>query len=348
MKMSKPRVLDLFSGAGGMSHGFLQAGFDVSIAIDNWQDALDTHQLNHPETAVINVDLGAKSELDPALAECGNIDVIIGGPPCQGFSIAGKRDPSDPRNKLYKGFVRSVAKLKPGFFVMENVPTIGSKSNLALFNSILLDFKRLGYEVSAEVLLASKFGVPQNRKRMFIVGSLANKPKFDFQNLIELKMISTKEAISDLPEGTVPDGTKYTQNARSTYQEIMRSNSHQVFNHQVTKHSEQTVDVISLVPDGGNYKDLPENFLGIRNVNIAWTRLNSATPSFTIDTGHRHHFHYKYNRVPTARESARLQSFPDDYHFLGSKTSQLKQIGNAVPPILAKAVANEIYRTIGD
>ena len=348
MTTSKPRVLDLFSGAGGMSHGFIQAGFDVPVAIDNWKDALETLKLNHPDTNVLDVDLGSRSSVEDVLASCSDIDVVIGGPPCQGFSIAGKRDPQDPRNKLYRGFVQSVAEIRPRFFVMENVPTISSKSNFELFNSIVVDFQRLGYNVTAEVLLASRFGVPQNRKRMFILGTHADEQKFDFRKLQEENLISTKEAISDLPEESVVDGSSYTHKAKSRYQESMRANSHQLFNHQVTAHSEQTIDVISQVPDGGNYKDLPEKYLGIRNVNIAWTRLDSSKPSFTIDTGHRHHFHYKYNRVPTARESARIQSFPDDFIFLGSKTSQLKQIGNAVPPLLAKVIATQIRNVMGD
>jgi len=122
----------------------------------------------------------------------------------------------------------------------------------------------------------------------------------------------------------------------------MRQNSTGVFNHQITNHNEQTKQIIALVPDGGNYKDLPKELQQTRRVNIAWTRLNSNKPSFTIDTGHNHHFHYQFNRVPTARESARLQSFSDDFIFLGAKTSQLKQIGNAVPPFLAKAIALQL------
>lgn len=115
-----------------------------------------------------------------------------------------------------------------------------------------------------------------------------------------------------------------------------------MFNHQTTQHNEKTISIISLVPDGGNYKNLPEEFKNTRNVNIAWTRLNSQKPSFTIDTGHRHHFHYQFNRVPTVRESGRIQSFPDDFVFLGTKTSQYKQVGNAVPPMLAKSLALKI------
>ena len=122
----------------------------------------------------------------------------------------------------------------------------------------------------------------------------------------------------------------------------MRIDSRGIYNHQITQHTQKTIDTIALVPDGGNYKDLPLELQGTRKVNIAWTRLNSQRPSFTIDTGHNHHFHYKYNRVPTVRESARLQSFPDTFVFKGEKGSQLRQVGNAVPPLLAKAIAQAL------
>ena len=124
----------------------------------------------------------------------------------------------------------------------------------------------------------------------------------------------------------------------------MRNGNKVLFNHQITEHKEKTIEIISMVPDGGNYKSLPKELHSTRKVNIAWTRLNSNKPSFTIDTGHNHHFHYEFNRVPTARESARLQSFHDDFIFKKGKTSQLKQIGNAVPPLLAKEIAIKLKK----
>ena len=126
----------------------------------------------------------------------------------------------------------------------------------------------------------------------------------------------------------------------------MRKESKGIYNHQITSHSEKTKSIISLVPDGGNYKDLPLDLRETRKVNIAWTRLNSKKPSFTIDTGHRHHFHYVYNRVPTVRESARIQSFPDSFIFVGNKTSQYKQVGNAVPPLLANIKNHKVISTL--
>jgi len=191
--------------------------------------------------------------------------------------------------------------------------------------------------------IASDFGVPQNRKRAFFVG-IQNNVEFIFPNAISKEKVTAKEAISDLPNSTLEDGSNYPISIQSAYQELMRKESKGIFNHQITLHKEKTIKIIDLVPDGGCYKDLPEELQQTRRVNIAWTRLNSNKPSFTIDTGHNHHFHYEFNRVPTARESARLQSFADDFVFLCSKTSQLKQIGNAVPPLLALAIAEELKK----
>lgn len=334
------KILDLFSGAGGLSLGFEMAGFEVSCAVDAWADALKTLAKNSPKTRVELIDLAdleAVSNLCDSLSE---IDVVVGGPPCQGFSIAGKRDPEDPRNRLYKGFVEAIRLLSPKAFVMENVPTISAPSNKLLFDEIVSDFQALGYQVSSKVLLASEYGVPQNRRRMFIVG-VRDGMKFDFPTSIS-GLVTAEEAIGDLPENSLTDGVEHVAGALSEFQRWARRSTNLVYNHQITTHSQKTIEVIGLVPDGGNFKSLPQEFLGIRNVNIAWTRLDSKKPSFTIDTGHRHHFHYKFNRVPTARESARLQSFPDDYIFFGSKTSQLRQIGNAVPPLLALSLANSL------
>lgn len=150
------------------------------------------------------------------------------------------------------------------------------------------------------------------------------------------------DALSDLPEFSVEEGGKYPIEPQSDFQIMMRKSCNRMYNHDITIHTPRTQEIISMVPDGGNYKDLPQELWHTRKVHIAWTRLNSKKPSFTIDCGHNHHFHYKYNRVPTVRESARLQSFPDNFIFLGNKGSQLKQVGNAVPPMMAKALAETL------
>lgn len=341
---SKPTVIDLFCGCGGLSFGFIEAGFDVLLGIDNWKDAISTFENTHKNAKGIVADLFTETPKDISkLTGIKDIDVIIGGPPCQGFSIAGKRIIDDERNQLYKSFVNFVKYYQPKVFLMENVPNIVSMGKGVVKDSIIEDFEKLGYTVVYKVLLASDYGVPQNRRRAFFVGTKNNK-EFVFPEPTTENPISAKEAISDLSENSIKDGSNYKTEPKSDYQKLIRGNSDGIYNHEITIHSEKTTSIISLVPDGGNYKDLPEELRKIRNVNIAWTRLNSIKPSFTIDTGHRHHFHYKYNRVPTVRESARIQSFPDTFIFFGSKTSQYKQVGNAVPPILAEVLAKEIKK----
>lgn len=350
--VSKPTVIDLFCGCGGMSLGFIEAGYKVVLGIDYWQDALETFANNHSGSKVLQADLFTISAKDIASkTNITEVDVIIGGPPCQGFSIAGKRMIDDERNKLYKSFVECVDYYQPEAFVMENVPNIISMGRGSIKDSILEDFERIGYKVKYKVLLASEYGVPQNRRRAFFVGLKNTNPNnFIFPEKTHLTPLSCEQAISDLPEYSVNNGDNYPSNPESDYQKTMRYSDDNkntgLYNHQVTNHTEKTVSIIAQVPDGGNYKDLPKSLQNTRKVNIAWTRFNSKKPSFTIDTGHRHHFHYQFNRVPTVRESARLQSFPDSFIFAKTKTSQYKQVGNAVPPILAQKIAKSLKEFI--
>lgn len=345
--MAKPKYtfIDLFSGAGGLSTGFEMAGFEPLLAIDNWQDSLDTYLYNHPGAQTLCADL---SNIDiPKVAkqyDLKNVDVIIGGPPCQGFSIAGKRIVDDIRNKLYKSFVAFVKYFSPSVFVMENVPNILSIGDGAVRESILADFRELGYNVEYKVLTASDYGVPQNRRRAIFVGQKDGCYVFPAPNVKE--KITAAQAISDLPENTVKNGSTYPVAPKSEYQTWARKAAGGLFNHEATEHNDRTKEIIAMVPDGGNYKDLPDELQSTRKVHIAWTRLNSQKPSFTIDTGHRHHFHYSFNRIPTVRECARIQSFPDDYVFLKSRTSQYKQVGNAVPPLMARAIAMNVKESL--
>jgi len=334
--------IDLFAGCGGLSLGFERAGLKGVLAIDNWQDALDTYSRNREDAKTMCADISA---VDPAMIRkeygINGVSVIIGGPPCQGFSVAGKRIVEDKRNELYKSFVRFVDVFRPQAFVMENVPNILSLGKGVVRDSILRDFERLGYAVTYKVLTASDYGVPQNRRRAVFVG-LKNGKTFDFPKATVKTKVTAKEALSDLPETSIIEGGAYPTEPQSEYQRLMRKGSNGVFNHEITIHTEQTQRIIAMVPDGGNYKDLPHELWQTRKVHIAWTRLNSQKPSFTIDCGHNHHFHYEYNRVPTVRESARIQSFPDAFVFYGNKGSQLKQVGNAVPPLMAFAIARKI------
>lgn len=337
MKIS---AIDLFCGAGGLSLGLEQAGVKIIAGFDNCQDSLSTFTFNHKDSLGIECDL---SNPIKGLKKFSGIDLVIGSPPCQGFSISGKRDPKDIRNNLYKVYIDTLRQLNPKVFLMENVPNLVSMDKGRFKQQIINDLSELGYFIDCQILLASNFGVPQKRKRVFFVGS-KDKKFFMQEPLDNNDFVTCKEAISDLPESSISDGEDYPLEAKSSFQMKLRRNSQNLWNHQVTNHTQKTIDTIALVPDGGNYKDLPKSLQKTRRVNIAWTRYNSTKPSFTIDTGHRHHFHYKFNRVPTVRESARLQSFPDTFIFKGSKTSQYKQVGNAVPPMLAKALMEQMFK----
>lgn len=354
-------VIDLFCGCGGFSKGFEQAGFDVRLGIDVWEDAVRTYKHNFPNTATITSDITKISGVDilkAANLTADEVDVIIGGPPCQGFSVSGKRMLEDPRNVLYKSFVKMVEYIKPKAFVMENVPGLVRLFDGMVKNQVIEDFTNIGYTVSMQQLLACSYGVPQARKRVFFVG--INNAKSNMSVGYEFPIatngeglkpfVTCQDALSDLDfigDLTVLDEkSTYELPAETEYQKYIRSGASVLLNHVTTIHTAKTRAIIAMVPDGGNYKDLPQELWSTRKVNIAWTRMDSHKPCFTIDTGHNHHFHYRANRVPTVRESARIQSFPDTFEFIGIKTSQLKQVGNAVPPLLAQAVAESVAKTL--
>jgi len=338
-------VIDLFCGCGGLSLGFQQAGCNVLLGIDNNEAALETFKNNHDNSSVLKGDITqiGKKEIKKIIGNK-RIDIIVGGPPCQGMSLSGPRKFDDPRNSLYRSFIRIVEEIRPKAFVIENVPGLVSLYGGQIKNAIIEQFNELGYQVEYQVLTASDYGVPQQRKRVFFVG-LQGKA-FVFPEPCKTK-VTCEMALSDLPPLSDSIGLKigkYHKNCQNEYQKEMRGRSSEVHNHIAANHSERTKEIISLVPNGGNYKDLPDAYRNTRNFHVAWTRFDRNGPAPTIDTGHRHHFHYEYNRVPTVRECARLQSFPDDFIFLGNKTDQFRQVGNAVPPLLAKEIASALIR----
>ena len=341
------KIIDLFSGVGGLSQGFEWNGFEPVVAIDFWDDAIKTYNHNRKDKVGISMDVTQfNDELLPNILKEHKIDGIIGGPPCQGFSTArlsnatekiGKINES--RNHLYLEFFRTVNIVRPKFFLIENVRGLVSANKGAFVKDIIERFGSIGYNVSYKILNASDYGVPQNRQRVFFVGLLEGE--FEFPEKFEYK-ISSKEAIMDLIQSNEEANQKYSTPSKNEYQKLMRNGKKTVKNHEVTIHNEQTTNVISMVPNGGNIKSLPPEYWNIRKYNKAFQRMNSVLPSNTIDTGHRNYFHYEANRIPTARESARIQSFPDSFEFLGTKGSQYKQVGNAVPPLLAKVLAQKI------
>ena len=334
-------IIDLFCGCGGLSKGFEMAGFNTVLAIDFWKDAVETFNNNHKNKVAICDDVSKISNdfLDD-FTKKNKITGIVGGPPCQGYSTVGKRDINDDRNYLYLQYCRIVEKVKPEFFVLENVKGLLTLNNGKFKEDIVERFTKLGYIVDYKILNSADYGVPQNRNRVFFVGIKNKKFKFPKE---KLKKVTTYEAISDLTSYE----DKYTTSAQTSYQKNMRGNNKQLKNNESTVHTEKTIDVISKIPDGGKITDLPKEFWEIRKYNKAFQRMNSKLQSNTIDTGHRNYFHYSENRIPTVRESARIQSFPDNFIFYGSRTSQYKQVGNAVPPLLANAIAIEIMKQIG-
>lgn len=333
------KIIDLFCGVGGLSLGFEQAGFEVVAAVDMWADAVKTYNHNRKEKVaeVISVEDFNEKELMSIIAR-EKITGIIGGPPCQGFSTVGKREVDDPRNKMYLEFYKAVKLVNPDFFVIENVKGMLTLNKGAFVKDLLERFgeKGLGYTISYQLLNAADYGIPQNRYRVFYVG-IKNK-KFEFPMPFDYKL-TAKDGISDL-EGA--SNEKYGSLPQNDYQKMLRGNMKKPLNQDYTTHTDKTISIISQVPDGGNIRDLPEEIWHVRKYNKAFERMGTFKPSNTIDTGHRNYFHYSEPRIPTVRESARIQSFPDSFEILGTRGSQYKQVGNAVPPMLAKIIAERI------
>jgi len=350
-------VLDLFCGAGGFSEGFSQAGFSITGGIDNDKASLQTYAKNFASSTALNINLASNAD-ETCQAIRGMFqqkpDIVIGGSPCQGISLSGPRKLHDPRNQLLLAFVQIVKNLQPKAFVMENVPGVVGLFNGEYREAILAEFSKTEYNVSVSLLVAADFGVPQLRKRIFFVGLRDKAVKFNFpyptchprESIFSASngnnYVSCEGALSDLPPLEFDLGSEcqdYMTPPQNKYQALIRDSSRGVLNHFAARHSDKVKNIIHLVPPGGNYKDLPSNLRDTRKFHVAWTRMDGRAPAPTIDTGHRHHFHYRYDRVPTVREHARLQSFPDRFVFEGNKTQQFAQVGNAVPPLLARAIA---------
>ena len=309
--------------------------------------------MNHNGAKALSLDLSDKNVFKDIENTIGNreLDVIVAGPPCQGFSLSGPRNFDDERNKLYLAVIKTVRIFKPKAFIIENVPGMATLYNGEIKNEILKRFKKMGYNISCKILCAADYGVPQMRKRLIFMGVRKDvgEPHFPDPIYDEKNYITCRDAISDLPsrESELGENTDiYNDFPKTKYQIKMRGIRKVLSNHVGTNHTTLVKETIALVPEGGNYKDLPEGWGESRKFNEAWTRYDGNKPSKTIDTGHRNHFHYKYNRVPTVRENARLQSFPDDFVFLGTKTQQYRQVGNAVPPLLGFALANELIKIL--
>ena len=351
--MKRYNAIDLFAGCGGLSRGFMDAGFKILVGVDNDQAALNTFALNHEGAYALNADLSKQETFEKIKELAGDqeIDVVIAGPPCQGFSVTGPRNFDDPRNRLYLAVLELVRQYQPKGFVIENVPGMAMMYEGQVKDEILRRFQNMGYNVDCRILLAADYGVPQMRKRLVFMGirSDIGEPVFPEPIYTPDDYVTCRDAISDLPSRENELGLEedvYDKPAVTDYQKRMRGSCTVLHNHVATNHKQFVKDTIALVPEGGNYKDLPTGWGESRTFHEAWTRYDGNKPSKTIDTGHRNHFHYEYNRVPTIRENARLQSFPDDFVFTGNRTQQNRQVGNAVPPLLGYALGKKMMEII--
>jgi DNA (cytosine-5)-methyltransferase 1 len=351
--MQKFTAIDLFAGCGGLSRGFMDAGYDILVGIDNDSAALSTFKRNHGDAVAMNADLSNPETFDQIDKVVGKrkVDVVIAGPPCQGFSVTGPRNFDDRRNQLYLAVFETVRRYQPKAFVIENVPGMATLYRGEIKEEILKRFDALGYNIICRVLCAADYGVPQMRKRLIFIGVRKDigTPCFPETVKTPSNYVTCREAIGDLPSRKEELGTEsdvYTSAPITDYQKQMRGDCTVLSNHVATAHKRFVIDVIRQVPEGCNYKALPKGVGESRIFHEAWTRYHGDKPSKTIDTGHRNHFHYEYDRVPTIRENARLQSFPDDFVFLGVKTQQNRQVGNAVPPLLGFHLGKKIRQIL--
>lgn len=343
-------VLDLFCGCGGISKGFEMSGYSITGGIDFNKDATDTFARNFKNAKVICGDISEVTD-DQIRSLYGKTDVIIGGPPCQGFSSANRwqKEKDDPRNKLFFQYIRFVDVLRPKAILIENVRGLLTRDNGYAKDRITELLTKMNYSVSVSVLDASDYGVPQCRKRAIVIGinkDLCSK-EFDFSKLKVLPKVTVDDAISDIYgfEGMI--GTTQFEQTKpmSSYQKLMKDGTTVLLDHEVRYPADIVQKRISFVPQGGNWSDVPSELWPSQRNNrhsSAYKRLKQDAQSCTIDTGNAHsnYFHPLFNRIPSVRESARLQSFPDSFEFEGSRGSKYKQVGNAVPPLLAKAIAD--------
>ncbi|EEO25550.1 DNA (cytosine-5-)-methyltransferase [Helicobacter winghamensis ATCC BAA-430] len=343
------RVLDLFCGAGGFSSGIDQNPyFETLLALDFEQSAINTFSHNFPKAQVICgdiTDIKIKNTLIKQAKRL-KVNMIIGGPPCQGFSLKGKKlGLQDPRNFLFLEYLDIVKQLQPELFIIENVKSIFSTANGYFKNEIERHIQDLGYKVDSAILNAKDFCVPQNRERAFFIAH--KKEYLGFPAPSEMQ-VCVKDAISDLAYLQSNQGeitSPYKNPPQSAYQKMLRGEILQY--HKASNHSQIAIKKLEMIPKEKGKEYLPKNLHGKQKFNTTWGRLKWNEISPTIDTrfdtpSNGTNSHPFLHRSITPREAARIQSFSDSFIFLGKKTQVCKQIGNAVPPLLAKALADHI------
>lgn len=323
------KYIDLFCGAGGLSLGFKQAGFENVFSVECNAGFAKTYQKNFPEHKLVIDDIrNIDHDEIVRLTDGEKVDVIIGGPPCQGFSIAGnigRTFMEDERNELFKEFVRFVTEVRPQMFVMENVATMATHLKGQTIREVVKAFENAGcgYRVKYEVLNSVDFGIAQERRRLVAVGIREDVSTEFVYPAKSTKVFTIKDVIRDLPQ-------------------LESGQDSEIPNHRAMKHSAQMLEKMSYIKDGGDRMDIPEDIRPKSGDIRKYIRYDSRKPSVCVTGDMRKIFHYEQNRALTARELARIQSFPDDFIFVGQSIQIQQQIGNAVPPKLAYQIALQV------
>lgn len=350
--MPELTMIDLFAGVGGLSLGFEQEGFKVVLANEYDPSIAEAYIRNRDNPNMIVQDIRELPVHDTFGKYKGNVTVVVGGPPCQGYSQKGQRKTiHDERNFLFRYFVDVVREVEPKYFVMENVPNLLTNEGGYFKKELTTLFEEIGYVVNADVLCASDYGVPQDRRRAVIIGKhYGDKPVAMPKKQLEKTTIW--DAISDLNYLASGEGSEeqdYRFPPQSDYQRMLREGSTVLTGHISTNHSKIALERMSMIPPKGGKEFLPPEHLTKSIYSGTWTRMDAEDVSVTIttrfDTPASGKFTHPYlNRAITVREAARIQSFPDVFRFYGTKTSQMKQVGNAVPPLLARAIAGALLQ----
>ncbi|TNE60972.1 MAG: DNA cytosine methyltransferase [Alphaproteobacteria bacterium] len=359
-------AIDLFCGAGGLSEGFRQAGFKILAGNDIFEAAGRTFALTHPEATFFPgsiYDLRGAELLAPSGLKKGELTCLVGGPPCQAFSVYNhQRGMHDARSHLFREYLRIVDEIEPEWIVMENVTGILSLAGGAAVDEILLGFKQRGYHVEYRVLRAEEYGVPQERRRVVFIGNRCKKPilwptRSHGEGLKEFTTI--RDAIGDLPpleNGQDVSNANYLTAPSGDYQRLIRGNSKVVLNHAAPKLGAINLERMRHIPQGGSWRDIPHELLpaGMQRAKrsdhtkrygrMAWNGL-SSTVLTKCDLHWGAFIHPEQERTITVREAARIQSFPDWFEFLGSRTEQYIQVGNAVPPLLGRHIGKAVINS---
>ena len=346
------QAIDLFSGAGGMSTGASMCGIDVRFAVEMDKFAGDTFKLNHKSAQLFDCDIRKVNASDFAAIDRKDPVIIFGGPPCQGFSTSNQknRDFENENNWLYREYLRLVNEVKPDWVVFENVKGLLETESGYFLDAVLKGFKKSGYTTNHFVLNSADYGVPQRRNRLFIVGSL-HGVKMAAPDRTQKKHVTVSQAFKDLPDlenGDAPGEKEYSTPARTKYAKALRGALTLCDSNLVTNNAPHIVERYSHIPQGGNWENIPKHLMGnytdvTRCHTGIYRRLKEDAPSVVIGNFRKNMLVHPWkDRGLSVREAARLQSFPDSFKFAGSIGFQQQQVGNAVPPILAKAVFSKI------